>query len=97
MRSWIPAPFNESKYFDVVVEYAKASPHETMHPPYHSQPRARGFAAAMSFPSSGFLAIPGPGREVQQREPVIADVPNDSNWLEYSCRHETARPILFLC
>ena len=38
--------FDEDRYFDIVIEYAKATPEDIVHPHRGVQPRARGGAAA---------------------------------------------------
>ena len=57
--------FNDDRYFDVFVEYAKAEPEDLLDPDLGPQPRSRDGASCICFRRCG-SATPGRGRKTRR-------------------------------
>ena len=67
--------FDEDRYFDIVIEYAKADARGHLHPDRGVQPRARARRRCTSCRTSG-SATPGPGAPSRGPEPAIRAGPD---------------------
>ena len=95
-----PGVFDEDRYFDVFVEYAKAEPEDILDPHHRRQPRARGGHAAPPAARSG-SATPGrwrPGAAspssqaapARRRPVIVGDAPRAGHALSLLRRRRRA-------